>query len=113
LLPPNKMWGIVVEPLEGFTHLSNEIGQQEAAEKGEKYHVSICFAEDIDAEWKKKQLTHLLHLYGHPVKHTFHIARVTSGASVEISHDDSVYKNCIELFRSGYYKYKSDLHISM
>ena len=107
------LWAIVVEPEEGFTHLSNEIGRQEAKDKGFVYHVSICFKSDIDQEWKKRYLRYLENLYGQPVYHSFQIAKITSGASAELDHEDSVYKNCYDLWKHGHYGYKSDLHISM
>ena len=107
-----NLWAIVVEPKEGFTHLSNEIGLREAKDKGEEYHVSICFASDIDREWKKRNLEHLLRLYGHPTDHTFQIYKFTSGMTADLSHWDSVYQEVKWLHESGYYNYKN-IHISM
>jgi hypothetical protein len=108
----DNLWSIVVEPLEGFTHLSNEKGLREAAARGDVYHVSICFDNDIKTEWQQKALAHLHKLYDKPVEHTFQIDRVANGLSVELDKNDSVFKECYWLHKAGKYHYK-DLHISM
>ena len=111
----DNLWAIVVEPLEGFTHLSNETGRQEAMAEGYVYHVSICFKSDIDSEWKKQALKHLETLYKEPVYHSFYIANISKKAVAELDHDDSVYKECYDLWRWGRYGSEDGfgLHISM
>ena len=107
-----NLWAIVVEPKEGFTHLSNEVGLREAKERGDEYHVSICFKSDINAEWKKRNLEHLLRLYGHPTEHIFQITSFTYGMTAELSPHDTVYQAVKDLHTYGSYYYK-DIHISM
>jgi hypothetical protein len=109
----DSLWAIVVEPAEGFTHLSNEVGQEEARERGDVYHVSICFNSDIDQQWKKQYLEYLQDTYGNPVQHTFLVTKITSGLTAELDPNDTVYKNCYDLWKYGWYGNKSGLHISL
>jgi hypothetical protein len=108
----DKLWAIVVEPVDGFTHLSNEQGLREAVMRGDVYHVSICFDDDIKTPWQQKALVHLHRLYDWQTKHTFKIARFGGGLSAILDSSDSVYKEIVDLHRYGKYHYK-DIHISL
>jgi len=108
-----NLYAIVVEPADdSFIHLVNDVGVAEAKSKGEQYRISICYTRDIQTTWQHKQIEHLEQKYSTPQLHHFNIIGITKGATALIDHNDSIYKDIIELHRHGHYWFK-EIHISM
>jgi hypothetical protein len=102
-----QLWAIVFIPDSGFSHLTNMTARQNLV-----YHISICFTQDIDTDWKKSALRHLHQLYEKPVRHVFHVEHFTAGLTALIPRDDSVYQEIKDLHAHGYYKFR-DIHMSL
>ena len=107
-----SLWAIVIDPSAGFTHLMTEAGLQEMRKRKDVLHVSICFKSDIKTPWQHSMLYALNSRYMFPKDHVFKIEWFGSGATANLSPEDTVYKDIVGLHRSGSY-WNRNMHISM